>query len=1236
MKRLLWAMVLIAFRPLLAEALPTPPTFVPGRLIVKFKDNEILRKASLNAGLSFSLTSAEPLFPSAQRGGSSVDPRSFFLVTFSPDVDPLTAAAEFSARPDVEYAQPDYLHHLCELPNDPMFSRQTFWRQIDAVSAWDVTHGDSTVVIAILDTGVDYLHEDLKKNIWRNRGEIEDGKDNDGNGYVDDLYGWDFVHASGNAASDEDGMTEDNDPSDRHGHGTHVAGLAAAVTNNGIGVAGAGWNCRIMPLRVGYKTKDGGGSVVSSAVLKAVEYATLNGAAIISESFGGLTNDYAQRDMLRWAFESGVVVVKSAGNDNSSVGYSPDTENWVLTAAAVDGNDRKASFSNYGDWVKISAPGVALSTYLNNRYESLGGTSMAAPIVAGTTALVRAVHPDWSAAKVMMHVVDTADKIDAVNPRYAGKLGRVGRVNAYRAVSAPFASKPDLRIRRISIEDLVFGNGDQRVNAGETTDLLLRITNVWNRAQNVELTLTTTDPTVTVINDRLFFREIPGIESLPNFVDTKDPYFTFRVDENAFPHNIPFRLTAVSGDFVQTIDFTVAVEAKLLLVDDDGGADLVETVYRPILDSLGMAYDVWDRAVQGRASARLRNYDLLFWICGRALPTLNNEDREDLLSYLRANKTLWISGQDIGWDLAAPQSDDDVRNRGYYNQYRLYGFDSKSFYETHLRARFVEDKTSYRLLQGRSDSPLSRDLQLVLTSPTGDDNDFAPDVIEPNGGKVLFSYPDGRAAAVHYQQRNTLVNFAFGGLEAIAEADKRFELARRILNELTGISLTVEPLQNMEIPHQELFLGARVTSAKKLAGVFLYWREASEPAYRKKEMTALSDTVYFADIPRPSGGVLEYGVQAVAEDGFYSPIRLQRVTVGASPPTVTAEAVRLSSLGISPYLSMNAEDASGVDVSSARVHFWTTNVPPDSMLLEQKDDRTFGTVVSGRFDYGDTLYYRFSIRDLSYLNVRGESPIYKMVLGFEGFESGLDDWETTPDGWGLETVRQRSGRFAAHESPGAGVNYPPNADLRLTLKRGLDLSRLSQATLSLWMFYGFSDDDYGLVEASNDSGRTWHPLGLPIRGAAPKYYKAEFDLSDFTGGDNRDVRIRFRVISNETGAGPGWFIDDLEIIPIRTGVAANAEALPAALHLFEAHPNPFNSAARITFELPAEGNVLLQVFDALGRQVAVLEEGRRSAGHHVVTWNGLDAQGMTLPSGLYFCRLKSDGGVRVVKMMLLR
>jgi hypothetical protein len=305
---------------------------------------------------------------------------------------------------------------------------------IDAAGAWDVNTGSGSLIVAVIDTGVDYTHPDLAANIWTNAGEIPgDGIDNDGNGYIDDVHGYDFFN-------------RDGDPRDDHGHGTHVAGTIGAVGNNGIGVTGVNWNVQIMPL----KFLGAGGSGTTADAIEALAYAVANGAAISNNSWGGDPYSQAMFDAIAAARDAGHLFVAAAGNgnifgigqDNDAAPFYPagyDLDN-VIAVAAVDHHDNLATFSNYGaTTVDLAAPGVnILSTTPGGGYGQSSGTSMAAPHVAGVAALTWDAHPDWSYDQVVAQVLGSVDPL----PQLQGLTVTGGRLNAAAALGNPQPPPP--------------------------------------------------------------------------------------------------------------------------------------------------------------------------------------------------------------------------------------------------------------------------------------------------------------------------------------------------------------------------------------------------------------------------------------------------------------------------------------------------------------------------------------------------------------------------------------------------------------------------------------------------------------------------------------------------------------------------------------------------------------------------------------------------------------------------
>ena len=347
----------------------------------------------------------------------------------SGDVD--AAIAKLERDPRVRYAEPNHVITIDSLPNDPAFGTTWGMTTIGAPQAWDLTTGSPSVTVAVIDTGVDWSHPDLSSEIWLNPGENcagcrTDGVDNDGNGYVDDWHGWDFV---GN----------DNNPTDDHGHGTHVAGTIGAAGNNGVGVAGVNWNVRIMPV----KFLDAQGSGTDANAVSAVLYAAQNGADVLNNSWADNVYSQALADAIAVADQHDSLFVAAAGNDGTDNDSSPtypasyDNPN-VLTVAATDSNDNRASFSNVGRRsVDLGAPGVNIySTWTGGGYQSASGTSMATPHVAGAAALAKAEFPSASAAGLKALLLGTVDPKPALATTTASG-GRLNVANAVRCDAAP-------------------------------------------------------------------------------------------------------------------------------------------------------------------------------------------------------------------------------------------------------------------------------------------------------------------------------------------------------------------------------------------------------------------------------------------------------------------------------------------------------------------------------------------------------------------------------------------------------------------------------------------------------------------------------------------------------------------------------------------------------------------------------------------------------------------------------
>jgi subtilisin family serine protease len=377
----------------------------------------------------------------ASKHGASIarsyDRLGIHLLKLPPGLPAEEAVKRFASDPDVQYASLDYLVQADVLPNDPGFgdlwglhntgqSGGTVDADIDAPEAWDITTGSSSIVVGVVDTGVDYNHEDLAANMWRNPGEISgNGVDDDGNGYVDDVYGMDAYN-------------HDSDPVDDHNHGTHISGTIGAVGGNGLGVIGVNWQVRIMALK--FLGASGSGS--TSGAIECINYAvtmTSRGVNIrvLSNSWGGGGYSAALRDAIQTAANSGILFVAAAGNSAANNDVSPHYPSSyqvsnVIAVASTDRYDQRSSFSSYGlATVDVAAPGSSvLSTTRSNQYASFSGTSMATPHVSGIAALILASDPTMSFQAIKKLILFSSDSVSSLS----GLILTGGRANANNAL----------------------------------------------------------------------------------------------------------------------------------------------------------------------------------------------------------------------------------------------------------------------------------------------------------------------------------------------------------------------------------------------------------------------------------------------------------------------------------------------------------------------------------------------------------------------------------------------------------------------------------------------------------------------------------------------------------------------------------------------------------------------------------------------------------------------------------
>jgi subtilisin family serine protease len=419
-----------------------------------------------------------------------------YLVQFFDEKEPRTIKptslmqiADWNRDKAVRFAEPDFCYDRAITPTDTYLPKQWYLSKIKAREAWNLRHDAKSIVVAVLDSGIDTSHPDLKNNIWTNKGEVANNKnDDDDNGFMDDVNGWNFVDNNNNPnPAFKAGYTSDLL------HGTIVAGIIGAEGNNSEGIAGVAWQIQLMPLKV----LDDNGTGDSGDVLRAIDYAIANHADIINLSFVGESYSQGLDEAIKRAYDAGIIVVAAAGNNSldtadESLDKKPlypicldgyPGENRVIGVAATDAIDQKTNFSGYGRrCVDLTAPGISIFSTsvhrpdktlnndpLNQYYDGYwSGTSLSAPMVTGTLALVKAVNPTLSRREIIDVLLKSATPIDKLNPEYAGQLG-FGRLDTEKALI-------DAKLRISQDENYIIasaGKGNSLIRTFEASGKLL-------------------------------------------------------------------------------------------------------------------------------------------------------------------------------------------------------------------------------------------------------------------------------------------------------------------------------------------------------------------------------------------------------------------------------------------------------------------------------------------------------------------------------------------------------------------------------------------------------------------------------------------------------------------------------------------------------------------------------------------------------------------------------------------
>ncbi len=477
----------------------------------------------------FKFTSSKEVF--GNQSNSAFGLNRIMFVKYSGNADPRIVANKIKKLSSIEWAEPKFVRKVTFTPNDSYYPLQYGLALINAAGAWNISKGDATVVIGIVDTGVDWMHPDLYANIWHNPTWQNDAATTPG-----DSIGWDFGGLTG---------TPDNNPmEDKPFHGTAVAGVASAVTNNNLGVAGIGYKCKIMPVKAAEgDITDASGDPYIVYGFEGIMYAVNHGAKVINCSWGGSGFSNYEQSVIDYALSKGTLIVAAAGNDNSSEDFYPASYKGVLAVAATNQNDLKASFSNYAANVSVSAPGDNIySTWDTSSYAYLSGTSFSSPLTAGLAGLVFSRFPNYTPEQVAQQIRVNCDDISDKNPNYQYLLGN-GRIDAYKALA-------DSNSEAVRATDIVYsdaapgGNGNNIFEPGETISVNAEFMNYLKPISSLNVSLISLNSYSTVDNGTFNVNNIATLDSFSNSASQ----FTFTLaDSVPFDAKLNFILKYTDG-----------------------------------------------------------------------------------------------------------------------------------------------------------------------------------------------------------------------------------------------------------------------------------------------------------------------------------------------------------------------------------------------------------------------------------------------------------------------------------------------------------------------------------------------------------------------------------------------------------------------------------------------------------------------------------------------------------------
>ncbi|MCK5456229.1 MAG: hypothetical protein KAI45_03815, partial [Melioribacteraceae bacterium] len=470
--------------------------------------------------------------------------------------------------------------------------------------------------------------------------------------------------------------------------------------------------------------------------------------------------------------------------------------------------------------------------------------------------MVKSHEPSLSVVDLFTRVVETADNIDAVNPDYAGLLGS-GRINLERALTESVNATPKFKIVSSTIDD-ASGNGNGFLDAGEQVQLTITLRNVWDDATNVNAELTTNQAwPISIDNGTVSLGAVTGVLDTTSW--ETDAVFTISASADALPISNQFQIEVTATDYSQTLNYTIAISPQILFVADfeqSNNAYLDHSqIYFDAFENNHISYDYVHHMDTEITEELLNKYSVVVWGCEWTFPSLDPDDRTVLKTYLDNGGALFLSGQDIAWDLNENADNMDV-----------------DFLNNYLKSNYIADNAGTDEIFGLENDPITEGLHFEFYQLKRDADQQFPDALEPRDGAVsMLNYEDGRSGAVRYSGSFELVFFGFGGFEAVTDEDVRSTIMRNTVNWFSGIDYSLEKLKDTESTTENYVVNSFADSRlSTISDVELYWDIDGQLPFNKVVMSDMGDGYYAAEIPAQSEGTnVEYFSYTKSADNNY-------------------------------------------------------------------------------------------------------------------------------------------------------------------------------------------------------------------------------------------------------------------------------------------------------------------------------------------------------------------------------